>query len=161
MERAPRKKRLRKSFSFAWQGIIQVAQSQINMKIHLGAALVALGLALWLELDFLRLMWVLFAIFFVLCMEMVNTAIEQTVDLVTRDYHPLAKRAKDMAAGGVLLASLFAFFTGLLVYGEPLVKRLGGELPSTWTTVVSFVVMGILGLILFLGRNRRNGGYGA
>lgn len=161
MLKAPQKKRFRKSFSYAWQGILQATASQRNMKTHLGAALVALGMAIWLELDLFRLAWVLLAIFFVLCMEMVNTAIEQTVDLFTLDYHPLAKRAKDMAAGGVLLASLFAFFTGVLVFGEAILERLGIILPWSLAEGVPFLIMGILGLILILGTTRRRGGHGA
>ena len=52
----------------------------------------------------------------VLALELVNTAIERTVDLVTKDYHDLAKAAKDVAAGAVLIMSMFSVIIGLIIF---------------------------------------------
>ena len=61
-------------------------------------------------------LFILLAIFLVLTLEAVNTAIECVVDLVTMDYHELAKQAKDIAAFSVMLVSIFALITGLVVF---------------------------------------------
>jgi diacylglycerol kinase len=92
------------------------------MKIHLFAAAAALGLGLGLGLA--RLEWAILSltIFMVLAAEMTNTAIEKTVDLVTDDHHPLARVAKDMAAGAVLLTAFNAVFVAVLIFGPKLVR---------------------------------------
>jgi undecaprenol kinase len=65
---------------------------------------------------------------FVFVAEMFNTVLEAVTDLVTEEYHPLAKQAKDVAAGAVLLAAIIAVAVGLLVLGPPLLARLGSRL---------------------------------
>lgn len=83
-----------------------------------GAAAIALGL--WLSLTALEWCLILFAIALVICLELVNTAIEQTVNLISPERHPVAKAAKDVAAGAVTTAAVFAIVIGLLVFGPPL-----------------------------------------
>jgi diacylglycerol kinase len=109
-------KRLVQSFGHAIDGIVFTVKTQRNMQIHVGAASLAI-LAGWL----LRIPWsdvllVFFSIFFVFVLEMVNTAIEATIDLVTAEYHPLAKIAKDVASGAVLLGAVFSLIVGGYVY---------------------------------------------
>ncbi|MDQ0339642.1 diacylglycerol kinase [Caldalkalibacillus uzonensis] len=129
MPQAKRTKRLSQSFKYAFHGIAYVLMSQRNMKIHFAMASLILILALVLDVPLSQFLWVIFSIFFVLCMETLNTAIERTVDLVTTEYHPLAKLAKDVAAGVVLFAALFAVVTGLIVFTEPLLSVAGVQLP--------------------------------
>lgn len=114
--------RLSQSFSWAIQGIVDAIASGPNMKIHLFAAAAALGMGLGLGLD--RLEWAILSltIFMVLAAETTNTAIEKTVDLVTDDHHPLARVAKDMAAGAVLLTALNAVVVAVLVFGPKLLR---------------------------------------
>lgn len=106
----------------ALDGIHYVLKSQRNMKIHVTIALGILALSMFLNIPKAHFIWVMFAIFFVMCMETLNTAIERTVDLITADYHPLAKLAKDISAGVVLFASLFAMLTGIVVFTEPILQ---------------------------------------
>jgi len=105
------------SFKFAIEGIIYVLSSQANMKIHFFAALLAILLAFLLHIPVTHLLIVLLVIGLVICLEMVNTAIERVVDLATEEYHPFAKTAKDVAAGAVLIA---AFLALLVVQKEQL-----------------------------------------
>lgn len=110
------------SFSCAIRGIICSVSSGHNMKIHLLAAGCSIGLGLVLGIS--KLEWAILniTIFMVLAAETINTAIERTVDLVTLDYHPLAKLAKDLAAGGVLLTAINAVIVAFIIFGPSLVK---------------------------------------
>jgi len=107
------------SFGYAIEGIIYTIRTQRNMRIHLGAAIVVLLLSWGLEISIGHLLLVLFSISFVLILELINTAIEATVDLVTDEYHPLAKVAKDVAAGAVLLGVLTTIGIGIYVFFNP------------------------------------------
>lgn len=117
-------KRLIRSFGYAVDGIAYTIKTQRNMQIHVGAALLVL-LASWLlQITWNRVLLVFFSIFLVLILEIVNTAIETTVDLVTAEFHPLAKIAKDAAAGAVLMAALLSLIVGIYVFADPLLEAL-------------------------------------
>ena len=90
------------------------------MRIHLGAAAAVLVLAGALRVSRLELACLVLCIMAVIALEMVNTVVEAVVDLVTEEYHPLAKIAKDVAAGAVLVSSVGAIIVGLLILGPPL-----------------------------------------
>ena len=104
------------SFNFAVEGVIHVLRTHRNMRIHLAAATVVLVLALWIGVDRLELVALLLAIAFVLIAEMINSAIEAAIDVATSSFDPLAKLAKDIAAGAVLIASINAIAVGYLVF---------------------------------------------
>jgi diacylglycerol kinase len=101
-----------------------------NARIHLLLAAVAVWLGWWVGLDRRDWVWLVWSIAAVMAAEAGNTAIEALVDLVSPEPHPLAKVAKDLAAGAVLLVSIAALLTGLLVVGPPLCERLGWPLVS-------------------------------
>jgi diacylglycerol kinase len=109
--------RLRRSFSWALQGIFNSVSSGANMRIHLVAAVAAIGLGLGLGLSNLEWAIINLTIFMVLATETINTAIEKTVDLVTDHHHPLARLAKDLAAGAVLLTAINAVVIAALIFG--------------------------------------------
>lgn len=108
-----------RSFVYAAQGIRQAFRSELNMKVHAGAAVLVLLCAGLLHLPPSSWLKLLLAITLVLSAELMNTAIEAVVDLVSPDYHPLAKIAKDTAAGAVLLTAVFAVITGIFVFYGP------------------------------------------
>lgn len=108
------------SFGYAWQGIVYVVRSQRNMRIHLAAGTLVLALAILLRLSPLDVAVLLVCIIAVVVLEMLNTVVEAVVDLRTDRYHPLAKIAKDVAAGAVLVAAAGSAVIGLLVLGPPL-----------------------------------------
>jgi diacylglycerol kinase len=114
------------TFRYAFEGILRVLKTQPNARIHAAISIMVLILGLWLGLD--RLEWaILLAMMAVVWVaEFVNTAVEATVDLSTAEHHPLAKTAKDVAAGGVLIAATLAVLVGLLILGPLLWARLFG-----------------------------------
>ncbi len=103
------------SFRDAWAGLWFCVTTQRNMRIHLAAAIIVLGTVWLLGLSRVEMALVVFAVSFVLAAEMFNTAVEKAVDLYTPTYHPLARLAKHIAAGAVLVAACNAVVTGVLV----------------------------------------------
>ncbi|MDA8424327.1 MAG: diacylglycerol kinase [Nitrospiraceae bacterium] len=103
------------SANLAIEGIIYSVKTQRHMRYHLYAALIALVLSLVLDISRTEFILLCMAIVLVLTMEMLNTAIETTVDMISVEYHPLAKIAKDIAAGVVLIASIGALTLGYLI----------------------------------------------
>lgn len=104
------------SFRFAIHGILDVCRHGNNMKIHLVAGLMSILLSIYLQLSTLEWCCILACIFVVLAAEMLNSAIEYTVDLITPDYHELAKKAKDAGAGAVLLVSIMAVIIACIIF---------------------------------------------
>lgn len=102
------------SLNCAIEGILWAVKTQRHMLFHLVAAILVLVAALALRLTLHEFALLALAITLVLFAELVNTAIEVTIDLVSPDFHPLAQRAKDVAAGAVLLASVGAMVLGYL-----------------------------------------------
>lgn len=104
------------SFNFAIEGIIHVLRTQRNMRIHFAVAVGVLIAALVFDVSRLELIALLIAISFVLIAEMVNTAIEGAVDVASTSFDPMAKLAKDIGAGAVLIAAINAIAVGYLVF---------------------------------------------
>ena len=104
------------SFNFALEGIIHVLRTQRNMRIHFAIAIGVLVAALAFDVSRLELIALLLAIAFVLIAEMVNTAIEAAVDVASTSFDPMAKLAKDIGAGAVLIAAVNAIAVGYLVF---------------------------------------------
>ena len=105
-------KALIKSFKHAFFGILTSFVIGRNIKVHYTALLVAVLGGLYFGISKLEFLAILLISAQVISLEMVNTAIERTVDLVTSDYHVYAKIAKDVAAGAVLIASIIAVIIG-------------------------------------------------
>jgi diacylglycerol kinase (ATP) len=109
---------LLQSFNFAFEGIIHVLRTQRNMRVHFAIAVAVLVAALAVGVRRLELVALLIAISFVLIAEMLNTALEAGIDVATTSFDPLAKLAKDIAAGAVLIATINAVAVGYLVFVE-------------------------------------------
>jgi diacylglycerol kinase (ATP) len=108
------------SFKYAFGGVWHVLRTQRNARIHLLVALVVIALGLWLGLSRTEWAIIVLTIGLVLAAESFNTVAEAAVDLATAEFHPLAKIAKDVAAGAVLLTAITAVIVGLLILGPPL-----------------------------------------
>jgi diacylglycerol kinase (ATP) len=106
------------SFNFAFEGIIHVLRTQRNMRIHFAIAIGVLVAAMAVGVRRMELVALLLAISFVLIAEMLNTALEAGIDVATTSFDPLAKLAKDIAAGAVLIATVNAVAVGYLVFVE-------------------------------------------
>jgi diacylglycerol kinase (ATP) len=105
-----------KSFTFAFEGIVYVLRTQRNMKIHFAVAVIVMGGSLFFNLERTELIAVLLAVAFVLVMEMVNTAVEAAIDTFGTAFDPMAKIAKDVAAGAVLIAATNALAVAYLIF---------------------------------------------
>ncbi len=112
----PKKNSMIKSFNYAVEGIIYSLMSQRNMRIHYIIALAILFASLFFELTRIEMSILFISITFVVVAEMVNTAIESAVDLTTTEYSPLAKIAKDVAAGAVLISAINSLAVGYLLF---------------------------------------------
>lgn len=110
------------SFGFALRGVAFVLRSQHNAWIHLGASVAVIGTALYLDLSRADWSWLILAITGVWCAEIFNTAVEQVANAVDSKPNPSIGRAKDAAAGAVLIAAMGAAAIGLMVLGPPLWK---------------------------------------
>lgn len=111
-----KKNPLYKSFGYAFEGIFTGIKKERNMKIHCLAVLcvVAAGFVFRISVSEWCICLILFGM--ILSLELVNTAMEAVVDLVTEERRPLAKLAKDTAAGAVLIAAIMAAGVGLLIF---------------------------------------------
>jgi diacylglycerol kinase (ATP) len=143
-----RSKRPIDSVHFALQGVLQGVRAQRHLRFHFVAALLALLAGALMGLSRAELLVLLFAITLVIIAELFNTAIEAVVDLITTAYHPLAKHAKDVAAGAVLIAALNAVVVGLLLFVD--VERIQALLLKPDEAAVSPVQMVIVTLVMLL-----------
>lgn len=108
------------SFNFAVSGIIIALKTEKNMKIHYAIAIGVIILSLFFDFSRVEFLLLLFSITLVVVAEMVNTAIERVIDLITQDYHPLARLVKDVAAGAVLIAAINSIIVGYLLFFDRL-----------------------------------------
>ncbi|MGX7059363.1 diacylglycerol kinase family protein [Vagococcus humatus] len=114
------------SFEFAVQGLRTVFKEERNMRKHCRVAVLVILLGFFFHLSISEWLWTLLVVFLVIVMEIINTTVENIVDLVTNyHFHPLAKKAKDMAAGAVLFTALLAVVVGSFIF-----------LPKIWLFIV-------------------------
>ena len=115
---------LLKSFTYAWQGILSTMEER-NFKVHCVVGIAVLIMCAVLSVPVAGVLAVVICIGVVMAAEAMNTAIESLVDLASPGIHPLAKRAKDCAAGAVLVVSIMAVVVGMIVFVPPLLALIG------------------------------------
>jgi diacylglycerol kinase (ATP) len=141
------------SVNCAIEGILYTARTQKHMRHHFTAALLVLTIALLLRVSSVEFMLLALAISFVLFAELLNTAIEVVVDMISPEFHPMAKIAKDVAAGAVLVAAFGTAIMGYLVLAKYLFPFHKGALAMVGTssemgTVVSVILVLIAVIIM-------------
>lgn len=109
-----------RSFGYAIEGFRTAVATERNIKVQLLVGVLAVVAGVVLRIDALSWVLVLLCIGLVLFAELVNTSIEAIVDLATQDFHPLAKRAKDIAAASVFTLSITAAVVGIIVFARAL-----------------------------------------
>ena len=112
------------SFSAAARGAAPTVRTQRNTHIELAAAIVVVAAGLWLRIEALAWAVLALTIAVILALEAVNSAIEAVVDLVSPDYHELARIAKDCAAGAMIFAVLGSLGVAVAIFGPPLLRLL-------------------------------------
>jgi diacylglycerol kinase (ATP) len=142
-----------RAFHYAFEGIIYATRTQLNMRIHLIAAALVLAATLYLRLQRPYVIGIVIIIAVVIGFELVNTAIEAVVDLMTDLHHPLAKVAKDASAGAVLVAAFAAiivayltFYEGILEGGDQ-VYRAALALPAN-AVFIALVIVGLVTIVV-------------
>jgi diacylglycerol kinase (ATP) len=147
------------SLNYAFEGIIHVLRTQRNMRIHLAIGSAVIVFALIVNVTKFELITLLISISFVLIAEMLNTAVEGAVDIATTSFDPMAKLAKDIAAGAVLIASINAIAVGYLVFANKVSNRSADVLdrlrdaPAELTVVaLVLTVIAVIGTKAYTGR---------
>jgi len=142
-----------RSFEHAYRGMISAVRTQRNMRFHVAVAVLVLVASLLVGVSKLELAILVLTILLVFVTEMFNTAMEFVVDMVTREYHPLAKLAKDVSAGAVLVSSVGAVLVGYLILADNLGPLSLETLESirSWPGHLTLVSLGVVVLVvLFL-----------
>ncbi|HUV04573.1 MAG TPA: diacylglycerol kinase [Armatimonadota bacterium] len=162
-----RPKSAMESFKYAIDGILDVFRTQKHMRFHFVTMVLVLLVALLYDLSKRDILIIMFVVSLVLIAEMFNTAIEAVVDMVTQTYHPLAKFAKDAAAGAVLIATVTAILVGIMlsIGGDTSLGSFAGvrpEDPDIWmkvmvTGVVLLVAVTIVKVLGTRGRLLKGG----
>jgi len=109
-------KNLIDSFKHAYEGIVYAVIKEKNMHIHVSVAILVIVCGMIFQLSYAEWLACLILIALVISLEMINTAVEAVVDLITTKEDPLAKVAKDTAAGAVLVSAIVAAFIGLVIF---------------------------------------------
>lgn len=105
-----------KSFKYAFNGLRLFFINDHNGRVHLCAAIVAIGLSFYLKLSSLEWIAILGVIAAVIVAEIINSAIEKLADVISPDYHPKIKIVKDLAAAAVLVAAFLALVVGAIIF---------------------------------------------
>ncbi len=127
------------SFNYAIEGIIYAVRTQRNMKIHLVLASLVLIFSLFFDFSKIEMLILFLTITLVVVLELINTAIEATIDVTANYYHPLAKIAKNVAAGAVLISAINAMAIGYLLFFDrlsPITNMVLIKIKQSDTTVV-------------------------
>lgn len=115
-------------FGYAFHGLWYALRTQRNARVHIAVAILAILVSIFFHISAVEFAMIFVAITGVFVAEMFNTVIEICVDLASPTYHPLAKIAKDVAAGAVLLNAMLSVVIGLFVLG-----------PHVWTFLVQYL----------------------
>ena len=109
-------KKLIRSFGYAFKGVVYAAATQLNFRVHLVLTILAVFLGYALSISVTEWQWIILCIAMVLMAELFNTAIEMLTDLVSPEYNEAAGRVKDMGAGAVVVAAIFALAAGVIIF---------------------------------------------
>jgi diacylglycerol kinase (ATP) len=145
-------RRFTDSFNYAIEGIVHAVKTQRNMKIHMVIAILILVASLFFDFTKIELIILFLTITLVIVLEMINTAIEATIDVLANYYHPLAKIAKNVAAGAVLIAAVNAVLVGYLLFFEklkPMTQNVIFKIKQSDTTVV-FICLILITLVTII-----------
>jgi undecaprenol kinase len=111
------------SFSFAVIGILTAIKDERNMRFHFISSLIVIFFSFYFSISKMEWIMVLFSIGGMFALELINSSIERVVDLVTTEYHPLAKQAKDMAAGAVFVYAVLSVIVGIVIFLPYVLKQ--------------------------------------
>lgn len=114
-----------RGFGFAFKGLWHACKTQLNFRVHLFCATIAIALGWYLKLSTAEWLWIILSIGMVLLTELINTAIELLVDLVSPGYNEKAGHIKDMCAAAVLVTAITALVIGIVIFLPKLILLFG------------------------------------
>lgn len=142
-----------RGFGYALKGIFRTVREERNFRIHL----VAVGLVIWFsflyEVTVGQALMLLIFCTVVLSLELLNTAVERAVDLISPQRHPLAEKAKDAAAGAVLVAAVGAVIGAVFLFRDPVHWTLVFDKMTSPVRIVCLVIFAVLALFFVKGKN--------
>lgn len=106
-----------RSFSYAFEGLLFVLRTERNIKFHVFIAVMMIAMSLYFDITKVEWLILFLVIGGMFVIEIINTAIENVVDLVTEEFHPLAKTAKDVAASAALVFACISVIIGVILFG--------------------------------------------
>lgn len=144
-----------RSFGYAFQGVFRTLREERNFRIHLVAVFLVSWFAVLYEVTVGQAVVLVILFALVLSMELINTAVEHAVDLATTEQHPLAKKAKDASAGGVLVSAIASVVVAVLMFRDPdhwsfVLKKI-----ATPLGIVSLIIFVVLALFFVRGKKRK------
>jgi diacylglycerol kinase (ATP) len=152
---------LLESFNYAFEGIIHVLRTQRNLRLHFLIAVCVMVAAVAFDVTRIELVALLLSISFVLVAEMFNSAIEAAVDVASTSFDPLAKLAKDVAAGAVLIASINAVAIGYLVFSGNVAERSSKFLDRLSNAPADLTVVALVLVIILVIAGKALSGHGS
>lgn len=149
-----RSRSLLSSFNYAIEGIVYALRTQRNMRLHATAAIVVLAASMFFRIGRFEFIAIIFSIAFVFVAELANTALEAAVDVATQSFDPLAKVAKDVAAGAVFIAALNAVIVGYIVFFARITDATDVLLVRVRQTPAHITIIALLltGLAVLIGK---------
>nr|WP_307774437.1 diacylglycerol kinase [uncultured Cetobacterium sp.] len=153
MKESRKNKDIIHSLNVAIEGIIDTIRTERNMKFHFFCAVLLILIGMFLGASRMELIVLSISVMFVIVTELLNTAIETFVDMISPGYSPLAKRAKDIGAGAVFLAATNSVFVGYLVFHNKINDKFGKFfqlLKGSYANVMVFILIFIVIIVIFL-----------
>ncbi len=144
---------LRDSFNFAIEGVIEAIKTERHMRFHVWATIVVIILSFMYGVTKSEFAILTITISMVWIAELVNTAVENSIDIVCKAYHPLAKKAKDMAAGAVFIAAMNSLVVGYVIFDDKLdiiLKQTFEYLKSSYRHVTVIILVIVVVTVIFL-----------
>ena len=152
-------KSLLKSFIYAFNGIITAIKTQRNFRIHIIAAIYVFSFSMFYNFSVIEYVVLIFICALVLSLELINTALEHTVDICSPEYNMLAKIAKDCAAGAVLISAIGAVFIGILFFVDfEIIKSILFYYSNNCIALIGLIIYAIAATLFILSPQKNKKG---
>lgn len=149
-------KDIKKSFICAFNGLFFVVNNERNFKIHIVCALYVLYFSQYYNLSKLNYAIILLVIALVMCLEIINTVIEIIINFLSPAYSLFAKKAKDVAASGVLISAFFSVIIGLIYFLDfDIIHLIIRDIFFNWLKLMLFLISIILSTLFIFSKNKK------
>lgn len=140
-----------RSFRYAFKGIFRTVKEERNFRVHLVALCLVTWFSFLYEVTSGQALVLIVTCALVLSLELVNTAVEHTVDLISEEYHPLAEKAKDAAAGGVLVSAVASVVVAVVMFRDPAQWQLVWDKLSSPYRLIPLILFAVFSFCFIVG----------